>query len=232
MIGAHAADFVWRASATIAKHTAGGFAATVVALSYGERGESGDLWQIEGQTLDEVKRVRAHEASRAAAVIGADFVAFDLDDYPLEVPAEALRRLVDLLVGLEPATIITHTAHDPFNPDHPVAHHAALKARLLATGAGGSPAAFPTIRPPVVFAFEPRHPEACGFVPDTLVDVTDVWRRKEEAMAAMASQSYLAGHYAQRAEQRALQSRYAGSSTATLYVEAFQRLTPELRAEL
>jgi LmbE family N-acetylglucosaminyl deacetylase len=44
IVGAHSGDFVWRAAGAIAVATAGGGEAKVVALSYGERGESGDLW--------------------------------------------------------------------------------------------------------------------------------------------------------------------------------------------
>jgi LmbE family N-acetylglucosaminyl deacetylase len=72
VVGAHAADFVWRAAGVIAKHTAVGGEATVVALSYGERGESGELWREEGQTVERVKQIREKEARAAAAAVGAD----------------------------------------------------------------------------------------------------------------------------------------------------------------
>ena len=113
-----------------------------------------------------------------------------------------------------------------------MASFAAQKARLLATGAGGVPASFKTIPPPVMYAFEPHQPDLCSFKPDTFVDVTNVWTSKNEAMSAMASQSYLKEHYTHRAEQRAFQSRYAGFGKDTRYVEAFQRLTPEKRSSL
>src|SRR5437763_11093317 len=71
VVGAHAADFVWRAAGTVALHTTAGWGATVVALSYGERGESGDLWREAGQNVDNVKRIRHGECSRAAAATGA-----------------------------------------------------------------------------------------------------------------------------------------------------------------
>ncbi|MCW2994961.1 MAG: LmbE-related protein, partial [Conexibacter sp.] len=38
VIGAHSADFVWRAGGAIAVCTANGGTAEVIALSYGERG--------------------------------------------------------------------------------------------------------------------------------------------------------------------------------------------------
>ena len=45
VFGAHSADFVWRAAGTIAVVTSQGGTAAVIALSYGERGESGELWK-------------------------------------------------------------------------------------------------------------------------------------------------------------------------------------------
>ena len=67
VVGAHSADFVWRAGGVIAVTTAGGGTAHVLALSYGEQGESGELWKEPGMTVERVKEVRAGEAERAAA---------------------------------------------------------------------------------------------------------------------------------------------------------------------
>lgn len=232
VVGAHAADFVWRAAGTVAQHTARGWRATVVALSYGERGESGDLWKEPGQTVDNVKRVRHRECARAAATIGSDFVAFDLGDYPLEGSAAAVERLVEVMREVRPDVLITHTPVDPFNPDHPVAFAVADRARKLAVGAAGVASAFVTVPPPRVYLFEPHHPEQCGFAPNTFVDFTAVAALKEEAMAAMAAQSYLRDHYRQRGEQRAVQARYFGAGADVRYVEAFQRTTPRLETLL
>ena len=43
VIGAHSADFVWRAGGAVAKAVSLGGEAEVIALSYGERGESDEL---------------------------------------------------------------------------------------------------------------------------------------------------------------------------------------------
>jgi 4-oxalomesaconate hydratase len=232
VVSAHAADFVWRAAGAVALHTQAGGVATVVSLSYGERGESGDLWREPGQTVAAVRQRRSEEASKAAAELGADFAALDLGDYPLRVGDEAIGLLVDIYLDRRPDVLLIHAPADPFNPDHPVASAAASRARLLAMGAGGAPAAFPIIPPPLVYAFEPHLPEQCAFVPDRYVDITPVIERKRAAMAAMAAQSFLAAHYEQRAEQRAMQSRYFGAGPQTRYAEAFMRLTPELGAAL
>ena len=136
VIGAHCADFVWRAGGVIAVTTANGGVARVVALSYGERGESGELWKQEGQTIEDVKEVRHGEAERAAAALGADFLALDLGDYPLEIDKDALLRVADVIREFKPDVLLTHTDKDPFNPDHAAAFFAVERARALAAGAG------------------------------------------------------------------------------------------------
>ena len=176
-IGAHAADFVWRAGGALALAADGGGTASVIALSYGERGESGALWKEEGQTVENVKRIRHGEAEAAAKALGADFRCLDLGDYPLEVQGDALSALVDAIRELAPDVLLTHTDRDPFNPDHPVAHAAVDRARALAAGAGVA-SAFETISPPQLLLFEPHQPELCNFTPGVFLDITPVFERK------------------------------------------------------
>ena len=227
VIGAHAADFVWRSGGAIAVVTAGGGTARVISLSYGERGESGELWREEGQTVENVKRIRHDEAEAAAAALGADYRCLDLGDYPLEVEGADLARLADEIREFAPDAVVTHTDTDPFNPDHPVAFRAVERARALASGAG-VPSGFATIAPPDLFLFEPHQPELCNFTPTTFVDITGVVGRKREAMAAMASQAYLVTYYDQRAEQRGNHARRASGNTAIAHAEAFQRVLPQV----
>ena len=230
-IGAHAADFVWRAGGVLALTAQSGGSASVLSLSYGERGESGELWKEEGQTVENVKRIRHAEAEAAAAALGADFRCLDLGDYPLEVEGEALTRLVDAIREAAPDTIVTHTDRDPFNPDHPVASVAVDRARGLAAGAGVE-SGFATVSPPALFLFEPHQPELCNFTPTTFVDITSVIERKKAAMAEMKAQQYLQTYYAQRAEQRANHARRASGDKSVQYAEAFQRVIPQVVSEL
>jgi 4-oxalomesaconate hydratase len=225
VVGAHAADFVWRAAGAIATIVEAGGKAHVVALSYGERGESGELWQEAEQTEERVKEIRHAEAQTAAAALGADFSALDLGDYPLVMDAGAVGRLTDLIRELEPQLIFTHAARDPFNPDHGVAYEATLQARQLASGAGVA-SAFKTILPPELLLFEPHQPELCGFVPTTFLDITPVWGKKVAAMQAMTAQSYLVQYYSERAEHRANHARRISGRSDIRYAEAFQREIP------
>jgi 4-oxalomesaconate hydratase len=227
VVGAHAADFVWRSAGVIALVTRSGGRALSVALSYGARGESGELWSEPGQTLDRVVRVRNKEASAAAKILGAEFQCLDLGDYPLDVDARALALLADLMRGFEPDLVITHTVEDRFNPDHPVAHAAAIRAQQLATGAGRA-AAFKTIRQPVVVMFEPHYPDSSGFEPDIYVDITTVSKVKDAAMAAVASQKYMPEYQLMRSRQRAWQARRISGTDRILHAEVFQRFTPQV----
>jgi 4-oxalomesaconate hydratase len=231
VIGAHAADFVWRAGGVIAVTTAAGGAASVLALSYGERGESGELWKEEGQTVERVKEVRRREAERAAATLGAAFECLDLGDYPLEIGADGLVAIADRIRAFAPNAVITHTDRDPFNPDHAAAFFAVEKARALAAGAG-VPSAFETVEPPELLLFEPHQPELCNFVPTTFVDITSVIEQKSAAMAEMKAQSYLHTYYSQRAEQRGNHARRTSGNAAIRYAEAFQRVTPQVASAL
>ena len=97
VVGAHSADFVWRAGGAIAVATAAGGVAEVIALSYGERGESGELWKQEGQTIENVKRLRHAEAEAAAAHLGASFRCLDLGDYPLQIDTAALLAVAEAI---------------------------------------------------------------------------------------------------------------------------------------
>jgi 4-oxalomesaconate hydratase len=230
-IGAHAADFVWRAGGALALTAEAGGTASVLALSYGERGESGELWKEEGQTVDNVKRIRHGEAERAADALGASFRCLDLGDYPLVVEGAALASLTDAIRELAPDVIVTHTDRDPFNPDHPVAFAAVERARALAAGAGVE-SAFETIRPPELLLFEPHQPELCNFTPTTFLDITPVIERKRAAMAEMKAQRYLQEYYGQRAEQRANHARRVSGNREIRFAEAFQRYLPQVVAGL
>lgn len=231
VIGAHSADFVWRAGGAIAVAVANGGQATVVALSYGERGESGELWKVPDQTVENVKRIRHAEAVEAAEALGATFRCLDLGDYPLNVGPEGMLQLTELIRETAPDVIVTHTDRDPFNPDHPVAYQVTQRARLLASGAGVA-SGFATIRPPELFLFEPHQPELCNFTPTTFVDITAVFPQKQRAMEAMKAQSYLRQYYAEQAEHRANHARRVSGSKDIRYAEAFQRVLPQVVTSL
>lgn len=227
VIGAHAADFVWRSAGAVATVTQAGGQAMAVALSYGERGESAELWARPGMDIGTVKAIRQSEAERAAHVLSADFKCYDVGDYPLEVGQAALANLAELLRDFAPTILITHAESDPFNPDHPVAHTVAIRAQQLAVGAGRA-AAFRTIPQPRVVLFEPHYPEHSGFMPDVYLDISPVAELKQEAMAAIQSQAYMPEFQEMRSAQRAWQARRISGRGGITAAEVFQRFTPQV----
>ena len=225
VIGAHSADFVWRSAGTIALVTSQGGSATVIALSYGERGESGELWKEPGQTIENVKRLRHEQASAAAEIVGAEFRCLDLGDYPLTISDAVMEQLTGLFRDMEPDILLTHTPVDPFNPDHPVASQAVQRARLLASGAGVA-SAFKNITPPDLYFFEPHQTELCEFMPNTFVDITPVMEKKIKAMDCMQAQSYLKSYYTELASRRGNHARRISGMEEVKFAEALQRTLP------
>jgi 4-oxalomesaconate hydratase len=228
VIGAHSADFVWRAGGAVAVTTSAGGAAHVVALSYGERGESGELWKEEGMTVDRVKEIRAGEAERAAAHLGATFEGLDLGDYPLVVDKDGLELIAAKIREFAPKVLLTHTDRDPFNPDHAEAYFAVEKARALAAGAGTASAFGASFDPPELLLFEPHQPEICNFTPTVFVDITPVIELKRAAMAEMQAQSHLHTYYEELAARRGNHARRSSGNKAIEFAEAFQRVTPQV----
>ncbi|MBL8102480.1 MAG: PIG-L family deacetylase [Anaerolineales bacterium] len=225
VVGAHSADFVWRAAGTIATVTSQGGSASVIALSYGERGESGELWKEPNQTVENVKRIRHEEAQAAAEAVGADFHCLDLGDYPLNMTDAATEQLIDIFQDFAPNVVLTHNPVDPFNPDHPIASQMVQKARLLSTGAGVA-SAFNRITPPGLYFFEPHQPELCDFKPNVFVDITPVMEKKIKAMDAMKAQGYLLQYYSDLASRRANHARRISGMANVKFAEAHFRTLP------
>lgn len=224
VIGAHSADFLWRSAGTIALITSQGGSALVLALSYGERGESGELWKEAGQTIENVKRIRHEQAEEAAKRVGATFKCLDLGDYPLIITDDGMNQLIEVFRTEAPDIVFTHTDKDPFNPDHPLAYETVSKARLLASGAGVA-SAFERINPAELYMFEPHQPELSNFMPNTYVDIGAVFGQKVSAMDVMGAQSYLKGYYTELAARRGNHAKRI-SGKDIKYAEAFQRITP------
>ena len=228
VIGAHSADFVWRAGGAIAVTTSAGGVAQVLALSYGERGESGELWKEEGMTVERVKEARRGEAERAAAHLGGTFESLDLGDYPLIVDRDGLSAIAARIREFAPDVLLTHTDRDPFNPDHAEAFFAVEKARALAAGAGTASAFGGPFQPPELLLFEPHQPELCNFTPTVFVDITPVIEQKRAAMAEMQAQSHLRTYYEELAARRGNHARRSSGNDAVEFAEAFQRVTPQV----
>lgn len=231
VISAHSADFVWRAGGAIALHAEEGVAVTVICLSYGERGESAKLWRQPGMTLDRVKAERQKEAEAAAETLGAADIQFwDLGDYPITLDRDALFRLVEVYRAIRPAFMLTHSARDPYNHDHPAVSDFAQNARITAQAHGHNPGQTVLGAPPV-YLFEPHQPEQCGWMPNVLLDITPVWAKKRAAIQCMAGQEHLWEYYTRVALQRGAQAARNSDKKIT-YGEAYEAVFPHVVEKL
>jgi len=185
--------------------------------------------------LDQVKQARHDEAERAAAVLGAEVRLLDANDYPLLETPELLDRLAGIYRETMPTVVLTHTERDLWNKDHEAAHEMALKARIIAQAPGHRPDGEPLGAPPV-FLFEPHQSEYCGFMPDVLLDISEVWDKKLEAMHCIEGQTHLWDYYTDVARRRGTQAKRnsgpnLGMKTDTMG-EAYQRVYPQVTKEL
>jgi len=230
VVSAHAGDFVWRAGGAIALAASRGQRVTVLCLSFGERGESAKAWR-EGRKLDEIKAIRRDEAASAAAVLGAAIEFCDAGDYPLRESDELTDRIVRCFRQARPAVVLTHTLADPYNGDHPAAARMALQARVLAQAAGYDSPGEPIGAPPV-FLFEPHQPEMCGFTPQVLLDISEVFDLKRRAMECLPAQQHMWDYYTDLARRRGTQlQRNAGPNLGLPHdtvAEAFMRVYPQV----
>jgi len=227
VVSAHAADFVWRCSGTIAVYKQRGSRVRLLVLSFGERGESAEQWKQPGATLEKVKANRREESAAAAETLGLanDVRFFDLGDYPMRIDERVMEELVREFRAVRPDYVLTHSAKDPYNMDHESASQVTLSARVLAQAHGVLPD-IPIIGAPPVYAFEPHQPEMCDFKPTAYVDITEVFDRKLAAMKCMTTQQYLWEYYEQLAIRRGVQAVRNGGKKSIKYAEAFMTYYP------
>jgi 4-oxalomesaconate hydratase len=230
VVSAHSADFVWRAGGAIALYAERGWEVTVICLSFGERGESAKLWRQPGMTMEKVKEDRKQEASKAAAILGAKPIFFDVGDYPMRVPDDILFQLAGLFRKIRPEFILTHSLKDPYNFDHPLVAHVTQEARIVAQAHGHEPG-IPVLGAPPVFLFEPHQSEQCEWKPQVLLDITPVWPKKYAAFKEMNAQEHLWHYYERVALQRGVQATRNSNKKIT-YGEAYQRVFPHVTEEL
>lgn len=233
VVSAHAADFVWRAGGTMAKYVKHGAKVALVILSYGVRGESNDLWNLEGQTIENVKKVRQNEIDAARKDLGIENIeVWDYEDYFMEFPPDRLERMVRKIREVKPRHIITHGPKDAFNPDHEKVSKFVFEASVLSISNGVRIDGYPTAKQARIFGFEPHQTEICDFKPDVLIDITETYEQKLAAMQVFKAQKHLIDYYADRAKMRGNHARRCSGNNGYKYAEAFSRFFPYVGDEL
>jgi 4-oxalomesaconate hydratase len=233
VVAAHAADWVWRSSGTIAKYIAGGAKVHVVSLTFGARGESASLWKTPEQTTENVKKLRYQEAFDAATVLSVTSLEiWDFDDCMLEISPAILQKLNEKIREVKPSFIITHDEKDNTNPDHGFASEIVFRAAVMATQNGIESNGLAAVKSMPIYGFEASEPERSGFIPDIYIDVTDYYGKKEEAMACIKAQTEGPFIHGRLNAHRGWQAgRYTGNKNIK-YAEAFRMRYPLILHEL
>lgn len=237
VVSAHAADYVWRSGGTIAKYIAHGADVHVVVLSFGVRGESNDLWKKEGATAERVKAERLAETRAAAEILDIHSIEFwDLQDYPMApcLTDEVRERLVRKMREVRPDIILTHDrmGADVLNPDHNVVSQFVYECSIQSNSAGVRIEGTKHTAQMRLFGFEPHQTELSGFVPGTLIDITEVYEQKVAAMKCFKAQSHLIEYYTQRAFLRGNHIRRISGKQNYKYAECFSNFFPVAGEEL
>ncbi|QBK25973.1 PIG-L deacetylase family protein [Ureibacillus thermophilus] len=233
VVSAHAGDFIWRAGGTIAKYVKEGANVTLIILSFGARGESNDLWNIEGQTLENVKAVRRAEIEAAAKHLGVtNYEIWDYEDYHMEITPERTLQLLQKIREVRPDIILSHGPKDAFNPDHETVSSFVFETSVLATSNGVRDVDLPCIKQAKLFGFEPHQSEISDFKPDVIVDITDTYEQKLAAMNCFKAQKHLIDYYAAKAALRGNHARRCSGKNQYKYAEAFYRFFPLVGEEL
>lgn len=232
VVSAHAADFVWRAGGTIAKYIKYGANVKLIVLSYGARGESNNLWNTEGQTLENVKKIRQSEIDAAAACLGVkDIEVWDFEDYHMEITPERMERMVKAIRAFKPYHILTHGPHDAFNPDHETVYKYVFDASVMSTSNGIRLEGYTTAKQARIFGFEPHQTEISNFEPEVILDITETYEQKEAAMNCYKAQKHLIEYYAARAMTRGNHARRISGNKDYKYAETFTRVFPYVGGE-
>ena len=224
VVSAHGLDWVWRSGGAILKYVRSGAEVTVVALSMGERGESGPAWATSGQTVERVRELRLEEAEKAAAIAGVDLRVYDWGDYPMRIDDDSKLEMVRLLRELRPDVVLTHGRKDPNNPDHVATASLVEGAAIWARAHGRLPELARTVVPEI-YGFEPEFPEFCDFRADTYLDISDVAEQKLEMMRCSSVQDFMIETYEQRARYRAIMAGLILRKPVT-HAEAYESFLP------
>jgi bacillithiol biosynthesis deacetylase BshB1 len=177
-IGAHPDDVELSCGGTLALLAARGKKTGILHLTRGESGTRGTVAE------------RVEEARRAGEALGTEVIDFlDCGDGELRTGRVEEDALIDKLRHYRPEVVFAPPARDR-HPDHGRSHQL-IEAATFYSGLAGRETATrepresqEPHRPAVVFHYMQHDP----FEPRFIVDVTSVWERKLEALAAYESQ--------------------------------------------
>lgn len=173
-IGAHPDDVELACGGTLALLARRGRRVGIAHLTRGEMGTRG------------TPETRHREAEAAAEILGAaSMEILDCGDGLLRRGAEEEDAVIELLRRLRPDAVLTPPPSDR-HPDHARAHELVAAACFYAGLTRRSPSLGEPHRPGAVFYYMQHD----SFLPAFVVDVSEVWDLRQEAVAAYGSQVF------------------------------------------
>lgn len=221
-VGAHPDDAELGCGGTLARLAASGRRVGLLDLTRGEAGSRG------------TPEIRAREAAEAARRLGAAFrVTLDLGDGALRTDRSAELEVIDVVRRARPRLVFAQHGEDR-HADHGRASRLVTDACFYA-GLRNVPSERAPHRPQQVVYY----PSSWVAAPTFLVDVTDAFERKRNAIRAYESQFHAAGvtgpetFVSSKAFLDGVESlaRAFGRAAGVLYAEAFVSRVPPILAD-
>lgn len=176
VIGAHAADAELMGGAAVLAHHQLGWKSVLVHMTLGEKG---------GRTVSpqDYAVIKRDQAEKAAAVLGSEVEFLPYLDGELPVNEEVQWRIADLIRKYKPNVILTHW-NGSIHVDHTNTFENVL-ASLFFAGLRTFEREFDAHWVNAIYFAENWEDEE-NYVPDTYLDVSEVWDTYQQAAACYA----------------------------------------------
>ncbi len=171
---------------------------------------------------DELKEIRRKEAQNAAAVIGAESMTLDIDDYDIYHDRESRMKMTEAIRKAKPDLILLPDPND-YMADHSM------------TATVGFEASFSASLPQLITESEVHFKltpiyfmdtiTGLNFVPEEFVDISDVVEIKRKMISCHESQTvWLKDHdQVNLLDMAMIQSAFRGLQAGVPYAEAFRQ---------
>jgi N-acetylglucosamine malate deacetylase 1 len=177
VVAAHPDDEVLGCGGTIAKHVQAGDEVHVLIMSIGV--DSRDMAVEEIRAESESRKASAQQASK---ILGTDIMLiYEFPDNKMDtIPHLSIVKLIEIFIQqLSPELVYTHHAGD-MNVDHRITHQAVMTACRPLPGC--------SVKTILCFEVPSSTEWGTGFEPNWFVDVTRVWKKKQDALVAYESE--------------------------------------------
>ena len=143
-------------------------------------------------------------------------------------------RLIRKIRTVRPDIILTHDRNgkDILNPDHNAVAEFVFECSIQANSRGVITEGLATTKQMRLFGFEPHQTELSQFVPGELIDITEVYEQKVQAMQCFQAQHHLIQYYTERANLRGNHLRRISGNQSYKYGESFSNFFPVAGEEL